>query len=143
LNDGAKKTAEKVSGNGRRGRWARRYGIWAERATLWHLWLRGWDLVAWRERVGRFEMDLLVSRGRELRLVEVKARRRGAWVGADTTLTSAQRLRLQMALHAWLDRTPWPFDVTFQRVSWSGLRWTFHTPERWEKLAGGRQSGSG
>jgi Holliday junction resolvase-like predicted endonuclease len=84
--------------------------------------------------MGRFEMDLLVCRDRDLRLIEVKARRRGAWVGGDTTLTSDQRLRLQMALRAWLDQTPWPFDVTFQRVSWAGALWKFHPPERWELL---------
>jgi putative endonuclease len=131
LNGGATGAAPR---KGRRGAWARRYGAWAERATLWLLWLRGWDLVAWRERVGRFEMDLLMCRGRDLRLIEVKARRRGAWVGADTALAGDQRLRLQMAMRAFLDQTPWPFDVTFQRVSWAGARCRFHPPERWESL---------
>jgi len=135
LSNGAEKKAQLQSD--RRGRRARRFGIWAERATLWLLWLRGWDLVAWRKRMGRFEMDLLVCRGRDLRLIEVKARKRGAWVGGDTTLTSDQRLRLQMAMRAWLDQTPWPFDVTFQRVSWAGALCRFHPPERWESLASG------
>jgi Holliday junction resolvase-like predicted endonuclease len=128
---GTEKTAPKKD---RRGARARRLGVWAERATLWLLWLRGWDLVAWRKRIGRFEMDLLMCRGKDLRLVEVKARRRGAWVGADTTLANDQRLRLQMAMRAFLDQTPWPFQVTFQRVSWAGARCKFHPPERWESL---------
>jgi Holliday junction resolvase-like predicted endonuclease len=118
-----------------RGRNARRFGLWAERATLWLLWLRGWDLVAWRQKIGRLEMDLLVCRGRDLRLIEVKARRPGAWVGADTALTNEQRLRLQMALRLWLDQRPWPADITFQRVSWAGARCRFHPAEKWDGLA--------
>ena len=98
------------------------------------MWLRGWDLVAWRQKVGRWELDLLVSRGPELRLVEVKARRPGAWTGADTALAPDQRLRLQRALRTWLDRVPWPGAVTFQRVSWAGWRCRFHPPERWDSL---------
>lgn len=115
-----------------RGRHARRYGLWVERLTLWLLWLRGFELVAWREKVGRWELDLLMARGDELRLVEVKARAAGAWVAADTALGSAQRLRLQGALRAWLDRRPWPGRLSFQRVSWRGWRCRFHPPERWE-----------
>jgi putative endonuclease len=113
---------------------ARRMGIWAERATLWLLWLRGWELVAWRQKMGRYELDLLVARGSDLRLIEVKARGRGAWVGADIALTNQQRLRLQKALRQWLDQIPWPGDITFQRVSWSGLFCKFHTPENWESM---------
>ncbi|HJW09432.1 MAG TPA: YraN family protein [Holophagaceae bacterium] len=117
-----------------RGEAARRWGARCERLTLWLLWFRGWELVAWREKLGRYELDLLVARGRELRLVEIKARGRGAWTGADTALTADQRLRLQRAFRAWLDRVPWPGDLSFQRVSWSGLCWHFHAPERWESL---------
>lgn len=79
-------------------------------------------------------MDLLVARGDELRLVEVKARARGAWVGGDMALGFHQRLRLQKALRRFLERVPWPFTVSFQRVSWSGWRCRFHPPERWEGL---------
>lgn len=119
---------------GGRGEAARRRGVLAERATLWLFWLRGWSLVAWRQRVGRYELDLLICRGDDLRLLEVKARRAGAWVGADTALDPEQRLRLQRALHLWLDRVPWPGRVSFQRVSWAGWRWRRHLPERWEGL---------
>ncbi|HOD32190.1 MAG TPA: YraN family protein [Holophaga sp.] len=113
---------------------ARRTGRRAERATLWLLWLRGWDPVAENLKLGRRELDLLVVRGADLRLIEVKARRSGAWVAADTALSSEQRLRLQTALRAYLDRVPWPGTVTFQRVSWSGWRCRFHPPERWDAL---------
>ncbi len=102
--------------------------------TLWLLWLRGWDLVAWRFQQGRFELDLLMSRGDELRLLEVKARKAGAWVGGNIALTHEQRLRLQLALARYLDRVPWPGAVTFQRVSWAGWRCRFHQPERWDGL---------
>jgi Holliday junction resolvase-like predicted endonuclease len=117
-----------------RGLLARRYGRRCERATLWLLWLRGWDLVGRNVKCGRFELDLLVARGHELRAVEVKARAAGAWVGGDLALGFHQRLRLQTALRAWLERVPWPGRITFQRVSWSGWRCRFHPPERWDFL---------
>nr|WP_320134023.1 YraN family protein [uncultured Holophaga sp.] len=105
-----------------------------ERMTLWLLWFRGWDLVGWNLSIGRSELDLLLVRGEELRLVEVKARRRGAWSPADLALGPEQRLRLQRALRTWLDRVPWPGSITFQRVSWNGWRCRLHPPERWEGL---------
>lgn len=117
-----------------RGRSARAYGRLAERATLWLLWLRGWDLVASNLKLGRWELDLLMSRGRELRLIEVKARRAGAWTSADLALSFEQRQRLQLALRGFLDRVPWPAEITFQRVSWAGPRWRFHPAERWDAL---------
>jgi len=117
-----------------RGLRARSYGRRCERGTLWLLWLRGWDLVAWNLKSGRFEVDLLVVRGDELRAVEVKARAAGAWVGGDLALGFHQRLRLQTVLRRYLDRVPWPGRITFQRVSWSGWRCRFHPPERWDAL---------
>ncbi len=98
------------------------------------MWVWGWDLVAWRQKVGRYELDLIMSRGSELRILEVKARRGGAWVGADTALEPEQRLRLQRALRSWLDRVPWPGAVRFQRVSWAGWRVRFHAIEGWDAL---------
>ena len=113
---------------------ARRYGLRCERATLWLFWLRGWDLVARNLKQGRFEVDLLMVRGDELRALEVKARAPGAWTGADLALGFHQRLRLQTALRGWLERVPWPGRITFQRVSWSGWRCRFHPQERWDAL---------
>lgn len=121
-----------------RGKSARQWGRACERMTLWLLWLRGWDLVAWELKLGRFELDLLVSRGDELRLCEVKARKPGTWVGADTSLSPEQRLRLQLALRRFLDRVPWPGPITFQRVAWAGFHCRFHAVERWEALGVGK-----
>lgn len=118
----------------RQGRRARAAGRRAERATLWLMWLKGWDLVAANLKLGRWELDLVMTRGQELRLLEVKARRPGAWTAADTALGYDQRRRLQGALRHYLDRTPWPGAVTFQRVSWAGWRVRFHAPERWDAL---------
>jgi Holliday junction resolvase-like predicted endonuclease len=113
---------------------ARRFGRLAERGTLWLLWLRGWDLVDENLKLGRWEMDLLMTRGDELRLLEVKARRAGAWAAADTALSLGQRMRLQVALRRYLDRVPWPGRISFQRASWAGWRCRFHPPERWDAL---------
>lgn len=127
-------TASDPGGRAERGHRARRWGALCERLTLWLLWLRGWDLVAWRLKLGRYELDLLMTRGDQLRLLEVKARGPGAWVGADTALDYEQRLRLQRALQGYLDRVPWPGKVGFQRVSWHGWRVRFHPVERWDAL---------
>ena len=118
-----------------RGHRARRYGHLCERATLWLLWLRGWDVLAWNLKSGRFEMDLLVARGDELRLIEVKARAAGAWVGADSALGFHQRLRLQLALRSYLNRVPWPGRLSFQRVSWRGWVCRFQPAEDWAALS--------
>lgn len=118
----------------RRGRRAARFGRLAERATLWLLWLQGWELRDWRIKLGRYELDLVMSRGDELRLLEVKARRPGAWIGADLALGHDQRLRLQRAFARYLDLSPWPGRLTFQRVAWAGWRVRFHAPERWDSL---------
>lgn len=123
-----------MSSPGSRGRRARRWGLWCERLTLWLLWARGWSLAAWRQKVGRYELDLLLTRGDELRLLEVKARGPGAWIGADIALSNEQRLRLQLALRNYLDRVPWPGSVSFQRASWAGWRVRFHAAERWDSL---------
>lgn len=122
------------AGDSDRGRRARAWGRRAERLTAWLMWARGWDLEAANLRLGRWELDLVMTRGDELRLLEVKARRAGAWTGADTALHPEQRLRLQRGLRSFLDRAPWPGRITFQRVSWAGLKPTFHPPERWESL---------
>lgn len=124
----------------RKGRQARRYGRLAERSTLWLMWLKGWDLVAENLHLGRFELDLIMVKGRELRLLEVKARRKDAWTAADTALSYEQRRRLQMALRDYLERVPWPGDVTFQRVSWSGWKCRFHPVERWDSLCAMRKA---
>lgn len=123
-----------MSSSAVRGSRARRYGRLAERATLWLLWLQGWDLAEENLRLGRFELDLLLTRGDELRLLEVKARRPGAWTAGDTALSIAQRRRLQVGLRRYLDRVPWPGRITFQRASWAGWRWRFHPPECWDAL---------
>lgn len=123
-----------TSGDRDRGRRARIWGRRAERLTLWLMWARGWDLEAANLRIGRHELDLLLTRGDELRLIEVKARRAGAWAGADTALHPEQRLRLQRGLRSFLDQVPWPGRITFQRVSWAGWKVRFHPPERWEGL---------
>ncbi len=132
--------AKIVSTRVRKGRQARRYGRWAERSTLWLMWLKGWDLVAENLHLGRFELDLIMVKGAELRLLEVKARRKGAWTAADTALSYEQRRRLQMALRDYLDRVPWPGDVSFQRVSWSGWKCRFHPVERWDSLRAMRKA---
>jgi Holliday junction resolvase-like predicted endonuclease len=116
------------------GRRARRYGRLCELGTLWLLWLRGWDLAGRNLKWGRFELDLLLTRGGELRVIEVKARAAGAWVGADAALGFHQRLRLQVALRGLLDRAPWPGRISFQRASWVGWRCRLHPPERWNGL---------
>jgi len=92
----------------RRGAAARRLGARAERLTLWLLWARGWDLVAWRQKLGRWELDLLVSRGPELRPLAVNARRPGARLAGDTDLQHEQAPPLQRGTRNRRRRGAWP-----------------------------------
>jgi putative endonuclease len=64
---------------------------------------RGFSVLATNARFGPLEADLVVRRGELLALVEVRARRPGAIVGAFASVGAAKRRRLRRAAGAlWL-----------------------------------------
>jgi putative endonuclease len=79
---------------------AQRRGRLAEWLCLWHLRLRGWQILArgWRCPAG--EIDILARRGRVLAVIEVKSR--GEFTTAALALAPRQRRRITRAAEAFL-----------------------------------------
>jgi putative endonuclease len=85
-------------------RQARRRGRVAEWLCLWHLRLRGWQIVERRWRCPSGEIDILARRGRVLAVVEVKSRREAE--AAALALAPRQRRRIIRAAEAFLVSRP-------------------------------------
>jgi putative endonuclease len=83
---------------------AQRRGRLAEWLCLWHLRLRGWQILArgWRCPAG--EIDILARRGRVLAVIEVKSR--GEFATAASALAPRQRRRITRAAEAFLLQHP-------------------------------------
>jgi putative endonuclease len=79
---------------------AQRRGRLAEWLCLWHLRLRGWQILArgWRCPAG--EIDILARRGRVLAVIEVKSR--AEFATAASALAPRQRRRITRAAEAFL-----------------------------------------
>jgi len=83
---------------------ARRRGQVAEWLCLWHLRLRGWQIVERRWRCPSGEIDILARRGKVLAVVEVKSRREVE--AAAAALAPRQRRRITRAAEAFLSSRP-------------------------------------
>jgi len=97
-----------------------------ERRAARHYRLRGWRVVAANVRVGRDELDLIVRRGRALRIVEVKEKTGG---GFGHPLEMIDRRKLEHVRRAsvrWLAAHPElaALDVGFEAVGVSPGRLT-------------------
>ncbi|MCU0680782.1 MAG: YraN family protein, partial [Polyangiaceae bacterium] len=79
---------------------AARTGRAAERVALDHYAARGFAILATNARFGPLEADLVVRKGSLVALVEVRARRPGALVGAFASLGAVKRRRLRRTAHA-------------------------------------------
>ena len=77
-----------------------------ERRARWHYRLRGYRIVGTNVRAGRYEIDLIVRRGRELRFVEVKQRMGSGFGGALGAVDLEKRRRVRRAALIWLTRHP-------------------------------------
>jgi Holliday junction resolvase-like predicted endonuclease len=69
-------------------------GAAAERRARWHLWRRGWHIVACNWVGGGGELDIVASRWRTLLVVEVRRR------ADDQPLASVDRAKLDRTLAA-------------------------------------------
>ena len=88
-------------------------GSEAERACAAALRAAGWRVLAQNVRIARLgEVDLIAARGRELLVVEVKARR-SAWAHrrALAALSRGQLERIEQVTRAWLEDTAFPCDT--------------------------------
>ncbi len=92
-------------------------GQWAEQQALKLAELQGYALVQANYHSPYGEIDLIVQRGQELLLIEVKARSRTAYAqAAETVSVRKQRKMLKTALHFFsarpeLQQHDWRFDV--------------------------------
>jgi putative endonuclease len=97
-----------------------------ERRAARHYRLRGWRVVDANVRVGRDELDLIVRRGRLLKIVEVKEKT-GDGYGAPLEMIDAAKLEhIRRASMRWLAGHPElaALDVGFEAVGVSPGRLT-------------------
>ena len=79
-----------------------RRGRRAEWLAAWALRLRGYRILAKREKTPLGEIDLIAIRGRRLAFVEVK--QRATQEAAEAAINEAQRARIRKAATLWLAR---------------------------------------
>lgn len=110
---------------------AERRGQVGEWLCLWHLRLRGWQIVArgWRCPVG--EIDIVARRGKVLAIVEVKSR--DAIAAAANAVTPRQRRRIGRAAEALIMSRPdfAELDVRFDVMLVAPRRLPRHLPDAW------------
>ena len=102
------------------------WGLRAEWLAALALRLRGYRILARRERTPLGEIDIIAVRGRRLAFIEVK--RRATRDAAEASLTSAQRDRIRRAAGLWLQRNAryQSYDLGFDIVFLTGRRWPHH-----------------
>jgi putative endonuclease len=82
-----------------------------ERRALLHYRLRGYALLEANARAARYEVDLVLRRGRTVVFVEVKERAGTGFGGPVGAVGPAKRRRVRRAAAAWLARHPELGDV--------------------------------
>ncbi|HEU4404013.1 MAG TPA: YraN family protein [Polyangiaceae bacterium] len=93
-----------------------RTGRAAERVAADYYAARGFRLLATNARFGPLEADLVVKKGDLVALVEVRARRPGALVGAFASLGAVKRRRLRRAAAALWARLRGPLPRARVRI---------------------------
>jgi putative endonuclease len=103
-----------------------RHGRHAEWIAALALRLRGYRILAMREKTPLGEIDLIAVRGRRLAFVEVK--QRATRETAEAAITDTQRARIRRAASLWLGRHEryQSYDLGFDVVFLVGLRWPQH-----------------
>ena len=101
---------------------SRRLGPDAERRVRVHYRLRGYRILAANAWVGRYELDLIVRRGRRLVFCEVKARTASAYGDPWEAVGPEKARRIEQAAETWLARRPElaELDVSFEVVAVRG-----------------------
>jgi putative endonuclease len=78
----------------------------AERRAAWWYRLRGWRILGANVWAGGNELDLIVRRGRALRFVEVKEKRRDRHGDPLEMVAAEKQRRLRRAAETWLAAHP-------------------------------------
>ncbi|HYD15071.1 MAG TPA: YraN family protein [Hyphomicrobium sp.] len=103
--------------------------LWGRRAewiAALALRLRGYRILATREKNPLGEIDLIAVRGRRVAFVEVK--QRATQEAAEASITDAQRARIRRAANLWLAQNPGyqSHELGFDIVFLVGRRWPRH-----------------
>lgn len=100
----------------------RQLGPEAERRVRLHYRLRGYRVLDANARVGGYELDIVVRRGRRLLFCEVKARTGTGFGDPLEAVTPEKVRRLERAARGWLARRPdlADLDVVFEAVAVRG-----------------------
>ncbi|MGH3014392.1 MAG: YraN family protein [Gaiellaceae bacterium] len=101
---------------------SRRLGPDAERRVRLHYRLRGYRILAANAWAGRYELDLVVRRGRRLVFCEVKARTGPGYGDPWEAVGREKARRIEQAAETWLARRPElaELDVSFEVVAVRG-----------------------
>ena len=93
-----------------------------ERVALRHYRLRGYRLLAANARVGRYELDLVLRRGRRVVVVEVKEKGGDAFGHPLEMIDDEKAHRVRRAAAGWLAKRPElaGLDVEFEAAGVRG-----------------------
>jgi putative endonuclease len=102
-----------------------------ESIAAWYLWLRGWRILARRQRVGVGEVDLVARKGRMVAFVEVKWRASAA--ALDEAIDAHRLRRVARAAQALAPRFAKPGDdVRIDVILLAPGHWPRHMANVWQ-----------
>jgi len=87
---------------------AERQGRRGETLAAWYLWLKGWRVLARRQKIGVGEVDLIARKGRTVAFIEVKWRSSAA--ALDLAVDARRLRRVARAAEALAPRFAKPGD---------------------------------
>jgi putative endonuclease len=95
-----------------------------ERVALRHYRLRGYRLLAANARIGRYELDLVLRRGRRVLVVEVKEKSGAAFGHPLEMIDEEKARRVRTAAAGWLAARPElaALEVAFEAAGVRGRR---------------------
>jgi putative endonuclease len=95
-----------------------------ERVALRHYRLRGYRLLEANARVGRYELDLLLRRGRRVLVVEVKEKAGPAFGHPFEMIDEEKMRRVRVAATSWIAARPElaGLEVVFEAAAVRGRR---------------------
>ncbi len=99
-------------------------GVAVERRAARHYRLRGYRVLARNVWAGRYELDLVVRRGRRLVFVEVKGKSGDRYGAPAEMVGNEKRRRIRRAAETWLYAHPdlAALDICFEVVAVTGRR---------------------